>query len=59
MSKFFENELLIENSVEVKNRLIRAVAQTKLPQNKIFSIFKPLLKPDSTENLIKSVFCQI
>lgn len=54
-SKFFENELLIENSLEVKNRLIRALAQAKLPQNKIFSILKPWLKPDSSENLSKSI----
>ncbi len=43
MAKFLENELQIESSNEVKNRLIRAMAQAKLPQNKIFSVFKALL----------------
>ncbi len=43
MSKFLENELQIETSLEVKNRLIRVLAQAKLPQNKIFSLLKAFL----------------
>ncbi len=40
MAKFFENELLVEPSTEVKNRIIRVMAQSKLPQNKIFGSLK-------------------
>jgi HEAT repeat protein len=43
MAKFLENELQVEASFEVKNRLIRALAQAKLPQNKIFSVLKSFL----------------
>lgn len=43
MSKFLENELHVEPSVEVKKRLIRALAQTQLPQSKVYSIFKTLV----------------
>lgn len=43
MAKFLENELQVEPSVDVKNRIIRVLAQTKLPSYKVFSVFKSFL----------------
>lgn len=57
MSKFLENELVIEISTDVKTRLIRVLGQCRLPQNKIFIILKSFMKEVDLKNLnlLKSI----
>ncbi len=52
----FENELQIENSVLVKNRIIRLLGQISFPQGKVFNLFKSKF---TTEEYEKSVLFYI